>query len=50
MHYSMYLCLTLATLPCRDVSNRNRNVRCLVEIEMSGRQSFRFSRNPRRQG
>jgi len=37
-------------LPRATVSERNRNVLCLVEIEMSAGQSFRFPRNPRRQG
>jgi hypothetical protein len=33
-----------------ELSERNRNVLRLVELEMSAGQSFRFSRNPRRQG
>jgi len=32
------------------LSERNRNVLCLLEIEMSAGQSFRLAWNPRRQG
>jgi hypothetical protein len=33
-----------------NMSERNRNVLMLVEIEMSAGHSFRLLRNPRRQG
>jgi len=34
----------------RELSERNRNVLMLVEIEMSAGQTFRFPRKPRRHG